>query len=226
MEVGSLQEQAYDAIRKQIIFSELEPGRKISEKELEEKLNIGRTPIREGLIQLRKQKLIYAVPQSGTYVSKIDLTSADNARFTREQLEKKIFIEATARIDHKGKKVLEAILEQQGNAALRKDKQAFFHFDNIFHKTAFELAGRGEVWSWLDNLSTHLDRFRWLRLSVADLKWEGIMDQHYALFLAIQEGNTDEVEFLASLHLHMMLEEKQQVVETFPEYFTDESRIY
>lgn len=226
MEVVSLQEQAYDAIRKMIIYGELAPGRKISEKELEERLHIGRTPIRESLLQLRKQKLIYAIPQSGTYVSKIDLQSADNARFVREQLERKIFIETTAKIDKKGKKILEAILEEQGNAALRQDREAFFHFDNVFHQTCFEICDRLEIWHWLDSNNTHLDRFRWLRLTVSDLKWEGIMDQHYAMLLAIQERNTDEIDFLLTLHLHMMLEEKQAVIEAYPDYFTENSLAY
>lgn len=70
---SSLQSQAYQAIRKQIIYADLEPGRKISEKALEEHLAIGRTPIREALIQLRQQELVYTIPQSGTYVSKINL---------------------------------------------------------------------------------------------------------------------------------------------------------
>lgn len=63
---SSLQSQAYQAIRKQIIYADLEPGRKISEKALEEHLAIGRTPIREALIQLRQQELVYTIPQSGT----------------------------------------------------------------------------------------------------------------------------------------------------------------
>lgn len=226
MEINSLQEQAYEEIRKKIIFAELEPGRKVSEKELENTIAIGRTPVREALIQLRKEKLIYAVPQSGTYVSKVDLVSANNARFVREQLERKVFVETCAKATHNDRKRLEAILEEQGKAALRKDKRDFFKFDNLFHKTAFDIAGRAEVWNWLDGNATHLDRFRWLRLSVGDLKWDGIMDQHYGMLMALQEHNADEVEFLAALHLHMMLEEKQMVVETFPDYFTDESRVY
>ncbi|MDU6522850.1 MAG: GntR family transcriptional regulator, partial [Enterococcus sp.] len=70
---NSLQSQAYQSIRKKIIYSDLEPGKKISEKGLEGMFNIGRTPIRESLIQLRQQELVYTIPQSGTYVSQIDL---------------------------------------------------------------------------------------------------------------------------------------------------------
>lgn len=56
MVINNLQQQAYESIRKQIIYSELAPGSKISDKVLEEQLAIGRTPIREALIQLRQSR--------------------------------------------------------------------------------------------------------------------------------------------------------------------------
>lgn len=65
MVINNLQQQAYESIRKQIIYSELAPGSKISDKVLEEQLAIGRTPIREALIQLRNQELVKTIPQSG-----------------------------------------------------------------------------------------------------------------------------------------------------------------
>lgn len=64
MVINNLQQQAYESIRKQIIYSELAPGSKISDKVLEEQLAIGRTPIREALIQLRNQELVKTIPQS------------------------------------------------------------------------------------------------------------------------------------------------------------------
>lgn len=84
---ANLQQQAYETIRKQIIYSELAPRSKISDKVLEEQLIIGRTPIREALIQLRNQELIKTIPQSGPFVSKIDIRSASLTHYTREKLE-------------------------------------------------------------------------------------------------------------------------------------------
>lgn len=62
---------------------------KISEKELEQRLTIGRTPICEAIIRLRREALIHVVPQSGTYISKISIKQIEEARFVRETLEKK-----------------------------------------------------------------------------------------------------------------------------------------
>lgn len=108
----NLQQQAYETIRKQIIYSELAPGSRISDKVLEEQLAIGRTPIREALIQLRNQELIKTIPQSGTFVSKIDIRSASLALYTREKLENPILQECSAKMTPQDQLTLEDILEQ------------------------------------------------------------------------------------------------------------------
>lgn len=222
----NLQGQAYKAIRKKIIYSELEPGAKISEKELEKTLNIGRTPIREALIQLRNQELVYTIPQSGTYISKIDLKSASNARYVRETLERSILAECSAKIDEKGKKALEAILLETENATARRGISDFFQLDSAFHRTCFEIAGREEVWTWIEDHATHFDRFRWLRLEVTELDWQKVADEHQALYDAIVSHDLDELAFLITLHLHMAIDEQEQVMDHFPNFFTEDSQIY
>ncbi|GFH41938.1 GntR family transcriptional regulator [Lactococcus hodotermopsidis] len=219
MKYTSLQEQAYETILHKIIYSDFAPGQKISEKELEKILKIGRTPIREALVQLRKQELIDVVPQSGTYISKINLKSADNARFTREQLERRVMAECITQIDEEGKKALLYIIEKQREAALSRNKRDFFFFDNIFHKTCFEIAGREEIWNWLTANSIHLDRFRWLRVAIEEMDWDGIIKQHQTIIDTILSKNIDEMDFIMTLHLHMMLDEKDFVISKYPEYF-------
>lgn len=225
MAATNLQQQAFKAIRKQIIYSDLAPGSKISEKDLEETLNIGRTPIREALIQLRNQELIYAVPQSGTYVSRINIESASHARFTRELLEKSILPECSALIDNDGLKALEAIIEETEAVALQGKKKDFFQLDNVFHRTCFEIANKQEIWDWLESFTTHLDRFRWLRLSITELDWGRVISEHRSLYKAISQRNLDEISFLSTLHLHMVIEEQDSIINKFPDYFIQTSKI-
>ncbi|GAB2020981.1 GntR family transcriptional regulator [Pseudolactococcus yaeyamensis] len=222
MKPASLQEQAYKIILRKMIYSDFAPGQKISENELGQVLNMGRTPIREALLQLRKQGLIYVVPQSGTYVSKIDLKSADNARFTREQLEQKIMLECLIKIDDQGQDALKCIIEKQCQAALEQNKRDFFFFDNVFHRTCFEIADREEIWRWMNKNNTHLERFRWLRIVTKELDWAKIIDQHKKILATIFNKDVDEMNFLIGTHLHMMLDEKDFVISKYPDYFLAE----
>ena len=72
-EEESKKEYAYRILKENIMSLELKPGELLSEVELSEKLNISRTPIREVIMRLKNEHLIEVKPQSGTYVSLIDL---------------------------------------------------------------------------------------------------------------------------------------------------------
>ena len=216
---NNLQQQAYESIRQQIIYSELAPGSKISDRILEEQLTIGRTPIREALIQLRNQELIKTIPQSGTYISKIDIRSADLARYMREKLEQLILQECSAKMNDTAQQRLEMILEQTDQAILAQDKKTFFLLDKAFHQMCYKVAGKEEIWPWLESYSTHLDRFRWLRLTISELDWGRVLDEHQILLRAMKEHALDEVGFLCNLHLHMIIEEQEQVILHYPNYF-------
>ncbi|MGM9902383.1 GntR family transcriptional regulator [Enterococcus sp. 10A9_DIV0425] len=226
MAITNLQQQAYESIRKQIIYSELAPGSRISDKVLEEQLAIGRTPIREALIQLRNQELIEIIPQSGTYVSKIDIRSAYLARYTREKLENPIFQECSAKMTEKDQDILMRILEQTDQAILTQDKKMFFYLDHEFHRICYNIAEKAEIWNWIQGYSTHLDRFRWLRLTIIALDWGRVLEEHHTLLQAMIAQNLDEVSFLCSLHLHMIIEEQEYVRQAYPDYFESNSLIF
>ena len=69
----SLADQAYYAIRELIVSLELAPGSAISERDLTERLEIGRTPIREALRQLSQERLVAVYPRRGMFVTTVDV---------------------------------------------------------------------------------------------------------------------------------------------------------
>lgn len=91
-------DQAYHLLRQQILTFDLVPGQKISETKLTADLPYGRTPIREAILQLKSEGLLTVVPQSGTYIAKVDLQIAEQARYAREQIEPQIMRDALTRL--------------------------------------------------------------------------------------------------------------------------------
>lgn len=225
MMVGNLQSLSFQEIRNKIIYAELEPGTKVSEKELEKRMGVGRTPIREALIQLRREKLVYTIPQSGTYVSLIDMKSAENARFARETIEKIVMQECSVNMKKEDQMGLEMLLSQQKTAFEMANHRKYFELDNEFHRTCYQIAEREELWQWLEVTNTHFERYRWLRLQVPKMSWRKITEEHQSLFDAMVKQHLDEISFLATLHLHLAIEEKDLVIQKFSEYFTADSLI-
>ena len=68
-----LKAKAYLDLRYRIITHDLSPGQPLNEKELMNQYQIGRTPLREVLLQLQRDGLIQRFPRSGTFVTPLDL---------------------------------------------------------------------------------------------------------------------------------------------------------
>ena len=218
---SSYQSLAYERIRNDIVHCRLVPGQKLSAKMLEDSLGVGRTPIRESLVRLSELGLVYTVPQSGTFVSKIDMATAEDARYVREHLEKRIAIECSACINDEQLAEMREILEKQEAAICENDDEAFFDLDNAFHESMFTVANRHEVWNWISAFDVDLERYRWLRNQVKALDWEIIMSQHRKMFRALCSHDTEEISYMSTLHLHLMIAEQDTVIEAFPDYFVN-----
>ena len=69
----SQSEQAYYALRELIVTLELPPGSLVDERELMDRLGLGRTPVREALRALAQAKLVEVYPRRGMFVAPADI---------------------------------------------------------------------------------------------------------------------------------------------------------
>ncbi|OIK85857.1 GntR family transcriptional regulator [Oenococcus oeni] len=216
----NLQDRAYHQLVDDIVMTRLIPGTKISEKDLVKKMGVGRTPIREALLRLRNNGLIYVVPQSGTYISKINLNVALNARYIRKTLESQVVRESVPLFDDTSIVNLSKIIQKETQFAHAEDFESFFSTDESFHEFFYKVSGREQVWVWLQTVNMQLNRFRWLRLKVSNLPWEIIIKEHKEIFDATKKGDAEAASRLSSEHLNLMKKEENQLINTFPDYFS------
>jgi len=83
----SLREKAYRIIRNRIVTCEFSPGSPLNERELCEMICVSRTPIREALNRLEKEKLVFITSQKGATVSTITPRVIDEIYQLRDVLE-------------------------------------------------------------------------------------------------------------------------------------------
>ena len=77
-------DRAYLAIRGLIVSLELPPGAVIDERQLMERLGLGRTPVREALRRLAQEQLVEVFPRRGMFVTNVDVR--DLARISEVRL--------------------------------------------------------------------------------------------------------------------------------------------
>lgn len=210
----------YYKLRDEIINLYLEPGTSISEKELSEKYSVSRTPVREALVRLAQEGLVNIYPQKGTVVSLIDLSAVEEGRFLREHLERAVVKEACMEFSEENILALEMNLKFQKMYIENKDYKKLFNTDEEFHKIIFEGCSKKRIWNSINDGSTEFQRIRVLRLTV-NSSWDNIYLQHKEIFNAIKNENPELAEEFMKEHLNMVIFDKTQVRESYPNYFKD-----
>jgi GntR family transcriptional regulator, rspAB operon transcriptional repressor len=195
-----LSDQAYDALRRMIMRGELAPGARLSEPDLTDQLGIGRTPLREALLLLAQDGLIHVLPQSGSFVSAIDLDRVREAQFIREHLECGIIRQVAASIDRRGLGDIRRLLEQQEEAHDDNDPDRFYDLDEDLHATFCRIAERPGVWRLIHQSKIHMDRVRQLSLPIAD-QIPRLIGQHRAIMQALGQSDPDAAEAALRIHL-------------------------
>jgi len=219
----SLNEVAYEAILNDILKLKFLPGEKIQDKTLIDRLNISRTPVREAILRLKNDGLMMTVPQSGTYVTKIRLSSALNARFVRQSVERSIVSEAAKKMSKMDILDSRTVISKQQIAAEEHNAVDFFYLDNDFHKSFYKATNRLQVWDWLENLSLQLDRYRFLRIQQTNMPLDELIKEHTEILDAVEAHDADAAEKYGFNHLNLMLAEKDELIKQFPSYFADEN---
>lgn len=64
-------DQAYELLEEKITFQELAPGQLLSEAMLTELTGLGRTPVREALQRLARERMVEILPRRGVFVATI-----------------------------------------------------------------------------------------------------------------------------------------------------------
>ena len=194
----SLSEQAYRLIRDMIVRLDLTPGAVVREDDLQERLEIGRTPIREALQRLARDQFLVVIPRRGMIVSNIDIAELSTLYETRAILEPYVARLACERgtADH-WKQMRKVLDRAQKQASTAQDQ---IQFDAQCHEIVWEAAGNRFLTDTLDVLYAQSDRLWHMYLSdVADMGHA--LDEHDEILAALESGDTELVYKLSAAHV-------------------------
>ena len=200
---------AYRILRKNIMNIQLQPGFQLSEAELSEHLVMSRTPIHEALMMLKGEWLVDVLPQRGSIVSKISIQYINEGYAMRKMLEPAL---------------LRSLLEQQdGSDCISHDVLGdyFITLDNEFHKRLYTYAGYDRIWQAMHNVTTHMDRVRYLDTALYQIDMETFRMEHEQLYKYLMVGLPKDVDVDAFFehHLGAYREHFQSLLDRFPDFF-------
>ncbi|MFJ5764992.1 GntR family transcriptional regulator [Lysinibacillus sp. NPDC093210] len=196
--VMPLRDIAFREIKKSILNYELLPGQPIYERELSEKLGISRTPIRESLSLLEREKWIISKPRVGTFIKEIteeDVIEVMEIRmiFDRFALEKicgSITLEQINTLE-------EYVIEQEKN---KTDHQRFIELDKEFHSQIVLLTKNERLEKWFEEIG---DQIRWFGLKAITEKSriEETISEHKEIIKALKSQDINQILIASNNHV-------------------------
>jgi DNA-binding GntR family transcriptional regulator len=198
IEAASLAEKAYHAVRDMIVSLELRPGAVVSERELMERLGIGRTPVREALRRLAQEKFVAVYPRRGMFVTTVeirDLAALCEVRLGLEGLAARL---AAERATEQDREEIEDLIGRLN--AKRRTPRQLMDLDERIHRTIYQIARNEFLETTLEQYYVHALRIWYLALDKTH-ELGGAVAEHGALLEAIAHGDEWKAEELMRAHV-------------------------
>jgi DNA-binding GntR family transcriptional regulator len=196
----SLAERAYRDIRRLIVTLELPPGSVISEPDLQDRLGMGRTPIREALRTLANDRLIDVYPRRGMFVAAIDTRDLSAISEVREQLEPFAARLAAVRRNEEDLAVIAELLAAIDASAKAPDVRDLIELDQRIHHHVYRCAHNEFLQAVLEQHYMHALRIWFLALDKVTHLKQAIAENRQ-LLIAVRDGEPERAASIMSSHV-------------------------
>lgn len=155
-----LRDVVFNTLRDAILKGELEPGERLMEIQLAERLGVSRTPIREAIRKLELEGLVLMIPRKGAEVAKISEKSLRDVLEVRRSLEELAAELACQRMDAEALKDLEDAQKAFIQAVESGETMTMAEADEHFHDVIYMGTGNTRLVQILNNLREQMYRYR------------------------------------------------------------------
>ena len=194
-------EIALHFLREQIIDGKLQPGEKIIENNISEKLNISRGPVRDALKQLAVEGLVDYHPNKGCTVALLSPRNAYEVFFLRGSLEKLALEKSGCHLDTYGLLAMESALDKIRSLAGADNLLEEVEADEKFHSQivlSCQISRLYKMWELLSPLNGAM--FLLLKNirsnngdgNVTESRGSRLVSHHERIFEAIKSQNLNE----------------------------------
>ncbi len=196
----TLHDQVASQVRDLIIEGYLEPGSRIDETELVEKLGVSRTPFREALRTLAAEGLVVIRPSKGSVVRKL---SADDVRSMLEvlaEIERLGGVLACERASAAEVSELLDIHNRMMKHYEERDRLPYYKLNQLFHTRLAELSQNPTLVEVQSNIQARLKRIRFIG-NQKPTDWDDAVADHREMATALELRDGKRLGDIMALHL-------------------------
>ena len=181
---------AYLALERLIVTLKLEPGALVTERQLLERADCGRTPVREAIQKLAWQGLIEIRARVGLQIAIIRPDDRAHVMETRKRLEPLAAALVADEASAEARKAIGDCAQEMMGCAERGDLEGFLVADKMFDEVMEEACPNRFLTAALSPLQTHARRI-WFA-SASPEKMRGSVERHVEVMRAIEAADPSE----------------------------------
>lgn len=196
-----LRDVVFNTLRDAILKGELEPGERLMEVTLAQKLGVSRTPIREAIRKLELEGLVKMTPRKGAEVARItlkDLTDVLEVRRHLEELAVELSCKKATEEDIEELKQCHEVFKQKIEA---EDLTEMAVADVTLHDIIYRTTGNKRLIQILNNLREQMYRYR-LEYIKDEQKRKALVDEHESLLNAISARDVEAAKEAIKQHIN------------------------
>jgi DNA-binding GntR family transcriptional regulator len=197
----SLADEVTDQLRDMILAGGLQPGERVGEAEISQRLRVSRGPVREALVRLEQEGLVASEWHRGATVT--DLTRVDVIELAtlRGALEKLAIAGACRSATEEDLAAIQDVVERMRAASASGTDQALGRLDIEFHDAVYRAAHHERLYAAWTTIRSQA-ALALLRRRVVNADYPGlVVDEHAALAVMIADRNPGDAEVQIVAHI-------------------------
>lgn len=204
-----LRDVVFQTLRQAILRGKLQPGERLMEIHLAQKLGVSRTPVREAIRMLELEGLVFMVPRKGAVVAEITVSDLEDVLEVRAALEELAVRKACQNMNGEQMEKLRQAAKCFSDC-LEEDLMASAQADVDFHEIICEATNNKRLVQILNNIREQIYRYRLENLKDRS-SHANLVEEHAAICQALEERCEEKASEAIRIHIE---HQKHSIIES------------
>lgn len=204
-QIQTISQQVYEILKDEICSGDYQPGVRLQEVEVAERLHVSRSPVREALHRLQGDGLVSEIPNKGVYVRNFSESDIENIFEVREAIENYAIMHLEGKLNTEKREGLKKMVREFQAYYDLDDLPSYIVVDQSFHNYLVECSGNLLLMELYEKVRLMNQRFRIFSLKTRQ-RFDESLVEHRSIVENILAGNYEEACRINSTHLGLARE--------------------
>jgi DNA-binding GntR family transcriptional regulator len=196
----NLHEATFQTLKSLLVEGNISPGSKLNERELAERLNVSRTPIREAIRRLAADGLVELIANRGAIAVQLSIDDVIHTFDVIAELEGYSGELAAKNISDSTLSELEALQYEMMASYARRDLSSYYKLNLQIHRLINQAANNPVLASLFSQVNSRIEALRF-RSNQDGVKWEKAVEEHQEMLDALKARDSARMRKVMITHV-------------------------